>query len=162
MNSLEKKFKFGKIKFGGSRRIYEAEVTARLEDSDGQFPVFKASGSIWNSAGTDIIAGGQCLDDMVKDLKKNPVFKSIHRLWKVHHLNDMHSASPNQQKLIDEWKKAGNVYNYDQVCKMLKTKDMFFDKTYLVNGKPYKYGSAWLYREIPAHDLLEIKNLLSA
>jgi hypothetical protein len=29
-----------------------------------------------------------------------------------------------------------------------------------VDGKPYKYGSAWLYRPIPETDLWEILSLL--
>jgi glycosyltransferase involved in cell wall biosynthesis len=29
------------------------------------------------------------------------------------------------------------------------------------NGKPYKYGTAWIYREIPAEDLNAIKNLFN-
>jgi hypothetical protein len=31
-----------------------------------------------------------------------------------------------------------------------------------VDGHPYKYGYAWLFRAIPADDLAEIKALLQA
>lgn len=78
------------------------------------------------------------------------------RLFEVadkYHLNTLTPGSPLQEAAIDMWKRH-HEYSYDAACEYLKTLGIYEDKTYIHNGKPYKYGHAWLYTPIP-EDVLE-------
>ena len=90
------------------------------------------------------VGGGQCLDDPeVLDLIKNGklcekdkmIYLEIFRLWKNYHLNDMHAGCEHQKKGTPG----------GEVCPICG----------------YRYGSAWLYREIPEKDLEAIKHLFT-
>lgn len=90
------------------------------------------------------VLGGQCLDDPeILDLVKNgklcekdkELYLEIFRLWKSYHLNGMNARCEHQ-------KKGSPVGETCPVC-------------------GYRYGSAWLYREIPEKDLEAIKNLFA-
>ena len=90
------------------------------------------------------VSGGQCLDDPeVLDLIKNgklcekdkAIYLEIFRLWKNYHLNDMNAGCEHQKEGIP----VGEIY---PIC-------------------GYRYGSAWLYREIPEKDLEAIKHLFT-
>ena len=90
------------------------------------------------------VSGGQCLDDPeVLDVIKNGklcekdkvIYLEVFRLWKNYHLNDMHAGCEHQ-------KKGTPVGEICPVC-------------------GYRYGSAWLYREIPEKDLEAIKHLFA-
>ena len=105
---------------------------------------------------------------MLPDAVKDPQFKSIYRLWLLYHLNDMNAGTPEQSAAADNWMKhKGNRYDYDKVCDMLKACNLYEVPFYGLstskqwNGEPYRYGTAWLVREIPAADLSQIAELLS-
>lgn len=68
----------------------------------------------------------------------------------------MHAGTVEQEKAIKEWENKGNKYDYKSVCEYLKSINLY-EVEY--NGKPYKYGLAWLYQAIPEKDLKEIKEL---
>jgi len=87
---MKKYFDFGKIAFDSTRKINKVTVKVELKEKDGK-EVFSVSGDVWNSKGTDIVCGGQCLDSLVPYLKGNKTFMQIYRLWKLYHLNDMHA-----------------------------------------------------------------------
>ena len=154
---LRKTFNFGKIAFYGRRKINEVTVDVRLEDK-GKGPVFSACADVWNARRTDIVMGGQCLDELskYKYLGGNELFRRICRLWKKHHLNDMHAGTPEQEKWLAEHRTWRGDYEKD--CECLEKAGLL---TVDLDGEPYKYGTAWLYRPIPEEDLAEIKELLS-
>lgn len=88
--------------------------------------------------------GGQCLDyPEVLDLIQNgklceedkTIYLEIFRLWKNYHLNGMNAGCEHQKKGTP----GGGVC---PIC-------------------GYRYGSAWLYREIPKKDLEAIKHLFT-
>lgn len=154
---MEKTFEFGKIDYtGNGRKDNLVVIEMRFENGN-----FAASGEIWNSAHTDWITGGQCLDDIAEYIK-TPLFEKIYRLWKLYHLNDMHAGTTRQENAIKDWEKQGNKYEYNAVCKMLKEKGLLYDTKYRIQGTPYRYGSMWLKREIPAKDKKIITQLLTA
>ena len=148
---MKKNFNFGKIAYQNNRK--ENLVVVNVEYRNG---VFKASGSIFNRLGTDILSGGQNLDEIKKYIK-NKTFNKIYNIWKEYHLNDMTSGSPKQEQFIKNLEDLGFSYDYDFVCKQLEKNNLLIDKSYLHNGKPYRYGSAWLMREIPT----DVKNKIN-
>ena len=95
---MKKSFNFGKIDYNRTgRKSNTVTVDISYEERNGK-KVFTASGSIWNSRHTDIIAGGQCLDTIYKYIN-HPTFKEIYRLWYKYHLNDMHPECIHQSEL---------------------------------------------------------------
>ena len=147
---MRKRFTFGKIDFYGTgRKINAVEVDVELSDKG----VFTASGTIWNSKHTDCVCGGQCLDTIAKYIK-NPTFKKIHRLWEQYHLNDMHAGTVAQEEALKQADLLGRNYDYIKCCDYLESIGLLED-----NG--YRYGTAWLKRDIPVEDITEIHNLLN-
>lgn len=89
------------------------------------------------------VCGGQCLDnpDVLNAVKNGKlcekdkaIYLEIVRLWKNYHLNGTNAGCEHQ--------KDGTPIG--EVCPVCG----------------YRYGSAWLYREIPTKDLEEIKRLI--
>lgn len=156
---MRKKINFGKIDYNRTgRKINLVEVEIALEEKKQGMPVFTASAMVWNSEHTDCVMGGQCLDELLKykELKNNKQYQKIVELWEKHHLNDMHAGTIEQEEAIDNWKKQGNKYDYNEVCEFLKSVGLY-EVEY--EGNPYKYGHGWIYRAIPQNDLEEIKAL---
>lgn len=150
-----KTFNLGKIDYyGRGRKINPVTVEVTLKEKDGK-PCFSASATVYNQTKTDILACGQCLDSIAKRTK-NKQFMELYRLWKLYHLNDMHAGTIEQEKAIDDWESKGNHYDYTSACDYLKSVGLY-DAEY--NGKPYKYGHAWLYWDIPEYDLKVIRAL---
>lgn len=109
---MEKKFYFGKIAYSGKIMRESAEVTLRYEKETKGF-VFSASGEIWNHAHSYVYCGGQCLDT-IAEYVDNPVFREIHELWKLYHLNNMHSECIHQaeQGWKELCKKKVSLYSF--------------------------------------------------
>lgn len=101
---MEKRFYFGKIAYAGKLPRESVEVTIRYEKKEKGY-VFSATGDIWNCNHSDIYCGGQCLDTIAEYID-NPVFREIHELWKLYHLNDMHAECVHQAEL--GWQKLAN------------------------------------------------------
>ena len=92
---MKRVFNFGKIDYyhtGRKTNLVEVEMSYTEKDDK---KIFSVSGKIWNSRKTDIVCGGQCLDEIAEYIK-TPLFKTIHRLWKQYHLNDMHLECEHQ------------------------------------------------------------------
>lgn len=155
-----KRFSFGKIAFVNSKRKDNAvEVAIGIyKDEYGRYS-FSAIGNIWNKPHTDIYCGGQCLDTIKRYIHRNPLFNTLYGLWKRNHLNNMTPGSPRQMMAISDWEKT-NRYDYQKACEYLKSINLYEDKEYMYNGKPYVYCSAWLYRPICDDDLKQISTLL--
>lgn len=158
VNIMKKTFNFGKIDYcGRGRKDCAVDVVVRLEESE-KGEKLSICGDIWNRIHTDVYCGGQCLDTIKKFLSDNELFMELYRFWKLYHLNDMHAGTPEQEAAIEEWKKQGNKFDYKKACEYLQAIGLYEVD---LNGKPYKYGHAWLYQPIPESDLARIKELLS-
>ena len=154
---MKRRIEFGKIKLDGyKKKCNEVTVDLELREHDWG-KEFTCCGYIWNGRRTDCIYGGQCLDTIAKYIN-TPLFNEIHRLWKKYHLNGMNAGTEEQEKAVDEYLANGNRYDYYDVCKYLKSIDLY-EVDY--NGKPYKYGTSWLHREIPENDLKIIESIMS-
>lgn len=188
---MKKTFNFGKIDFCGSgRKINLVTVTVELRRRGGkttftidrktgektitgktpEYVELSICGDVWNARRSDIVCGGQCLDTIAeyrRQLSDPELFDTLHGLWTKYHLNGTHAGTPEQEKAIEEWKAAGNKYEYTAVCEMLKQRGLYeVNYTGLSVGRryenePYKYGHAWLIQELPGDVLLKIEHLLS-
>ena len=75
-------------------------------------------------------------------------------IWNEWHLNDMVAGSPRQEAFIKDVMASGVRYHYDVICNMLKGANLLEDTEYLHNGEAYRYGTAWLQKEVPT-DVVE-------
>lgn len=148
------------------------EVELKLTDDN----CFSATACVWNGNHSDIYMGGQCFNDLKKipEVGELPIFKEIYDLWKKYHLNNFHAGTKEQEDILKEAVKTGELEGYGanyykETCDYLESKDMLYDKKYLVEKKqadgtikrvPYRYGTGWLKEEIPEEDLLRIKSLI--
>ena len=161
-------FEFGKVAYNEQKNksnLVTLKVTLEIV---GDKTKFSASGNIWNSTKTDIYMGGQCIDDIYNQFKREienrKTYESIMTLWEKWHLNDLKAGCIHQRAekwedvLLDESKP--------------KTQDNMASWTYpkdnpkgLLTKKckkcGYKYGSAWLYEPIDKVDLSLICRLLN-
>ena len=153
--TFKKLFDFGKIDYyGNGRRTCLVEIEVELKDG-----CFSASGSVWNNLKTDIVMGGQCLDSLKDYLAYDHTFKTIYRIWKLYHLNDMQPGSPQQMAYLNTLTRPEYEEFYTWECSKLAEVDLLIDNSYLVEGKPYKYGTRWLKAELPQSVIKEIRDL---
>ena len=86
-------------------------------------------------------------------------------IWDKWHLNNLTPGSPRQEKFVKNFAKEAKQtnprwgYDYDEICSALKEADLLIDKEYIHNGKEYRYGSAWLFKEVPADALEFLQSL---
>lgn len=153
-------FNFGKIDFYGiGRKINAVEVEVNLKEYADSTYGFTVSGYIYNARHTDIIMGGQCLDDeaFVKLSAENKLLKELIRLWKAYHLNNLHAGTYEQEKALNKVNLRGAI-DYDKACDYLKSIGLYKVE---YKGKPYRYGSGWINYLIPQDDLEKIYQLFS-
>ena len=154
--SKEHRYVLGKVDYNGSsRRNCEAVITWELENGR-----FSMCAEIWNPRKTDIYCGGQCVEEVAGYFPGNRKAQRMLAIWRKWHLNDMKAGSPAQEA----WLKAhpvNAVYpqsHYDVASKALSEAGLNPDRSYAHNGKPYKYGSAWLKQDLPADVITEIES----
>ena len=150
---MRKVFNFGKIAYASERKINE--VTLEMEYRDGRFCV---CGDVWNGRHTDIVCGGQCLDELLPYFKDNELFMTIYRLWDNYHLNDLHAGTKEQEEAIHEHFGKHKYIDYNERVEYLKSVNLY-EVPY--NGEMYKYGSGWISHSIPKEDIEVIKELLT-
>ena len=133
------------------RKINEVDIEWELTP-DGRF---SASGNVWNSPHTDIVSGGQNLEEIAKMFPKDERVKRIVEVWRTWHLNDMKAGTPEQEKAIKKWISGGNRYEYDKAVEYLKGEGLYEVD---LEGTPYRYGTKWLKEELPSDVRDEIKS----
>ena len=139
-NYFSKKFNFvdaNKVKF---------EIKCEIK-TNGSFSVSGSYGG----------GGGQCQDHIKP---ANHAQQQLLDIWNKWHLNDMKAGTEKQEELLnssefESFKQLNNVKDgYSLACDFLESKNLLID-----DG--YKYGTAWLARNLPANfreNLIEIIN----
>lgn len=153
MEKIRKVIEFGKIDYlgiGRKENLVTIELELRERD-DGKIE-FSCCGNIWNRIKSEILCGGQCLDEIKKYIKK-PLFNKIYRLWKLYHLNTMHAGTKKQETFLEQHGFKDWANRYKETCDFLKENDLYYD-----NG--VGFGCSWQYWKIPENDLEEIKKLI--
>jgi len=152
---MKKTFNFGSVDYNKTGKHFYATVELELIQS-AQGPIFFASGTIANKRHKTANNCGQCLETIAEHIQTEE-FMEILDLWRKYHLNHFHAGTPKQEAAIDAWIAEGNKYDYNEVMKLLRSKGLDYDER---NGKPYLYGSRWLFLPIPNQDLLKIEKLM--
>ncbi len=158
---MKKEISFGKINYSGKNKINEVTVELSLKEKEDGKVVFSACADVWNSRHTDIVSGGQILDELLPYLASNDLFMIIFIWWKKYHLNDMHAGTTRQEEKLKAQEKLFpgcfdsdiSKSSYEKQCEFLKESGMYED-----NG--YEYGSSWLYEEIPEDILKEMRKIM--
>lgn len=122
--------------------LFKIDVELRRKE-DGK-EEFSASGEWGNSC-------GQCLDEIKP---ANEFQKRLVELWHKYHLNGMNAGTEKQEEALKKWREKNKIegWAYDDEVKYLKSIKLYEDKG-------YKYGSSWLYRELPIgfkRELIEV------
>ena len=167
---MKKEISFGKIDFDNrGRKLNEVTIEVELREKDG-IRTLSICGEIWNTRHTDIVCGGQCLDEIneYRDQLKNPELSDeLYNLWRAWHLNDMNAGTPEQTKVVNEWC-ADHQYDYTEIVEHLKELGLYEvpytgkavgGKEY--NNELYRYGSAWLIRELPDEVVKRVTEILA-
>ena len=153
MEKLKKVVEFGKIDYlGTGRRENLVTIELELKEREEGKLEFSCCGNVWNRVKSDILCGGQCLDE-IKDYIDTPLFVKIYRLWKLYHLNTMHAGTKKQEDFLikNGYEDCGN--RYKEACDFLKKNNLYYD-----NG--VGFGCSWQYWKIPEEDLEEIKKII--
>ena len=161
---MKKTFNLGKIDYlNNGKKNCPVEIDLDFDDKR-----LSICGTVWNHIKSDCYTAGQCLDDLKEYFPNDKIFNEIYLLWKKYHLNDMQAGSPAQMQYLDSLTatpdnlESTNLYkSYDWTCEQLKQADLLDDKSYFYNGKPYRYGSAWLSKIVPDEVKQQIKDLIN-
>jgi len=93
----EKSYTLGKCDYNGDGRPNcTAKLTWTLEDRDGKIR-FSMSGEIWQPSGRDILAGGQCVDEVAALFPDDPKAQRMAEVWHRWHLNDCRPGCEHQR-----------------------------------------------------------------
>jgi hypothetical protein len=79
-------------------------------------------------------------------------------IWERWHLNDMQAGSPAQTAFLKA-NPVSRIEHFTEASQELKAAGLNPDPNYLHKGKPYHYGSAWLFVEVPAEALQYLHDL---
>lgn len=120
------------------------------------------TGEIWQPRGNGCIACGQCQDSFracmnlggftyAKGMTKEKLRRLLD-IWDEHHLNGMQSGTRQQMAILKENEinsdeRKGDWYTW--ACGVLKDRGLLEDRG-------YKFGSAWLFKQVPKKILLEV------
>jgi len=99
----EKIFSFGKIAYNSKRKINEVTLEIELRDWNG-YPEFTACVAIWNNIHSDIVAGGQMIDDLYNEFERfrgSILYKTIMQLWEKYHCKNISNIPAEDKELID-------------------------------------------------------------
>ena len=170
---VKKTINLGKIAYYGNRKINAVDVEIEVRECGGdqivkrdcgfdtlvgytpKYMELSICGNIWNSRHTDIVCGGQCIDEIAKYIK-TPLMQKIETIWKRWHLNGMKAGTPEQEVAVKKYRaEHGRRYDYTELCEYLKQIGLyeveFTGKTVgrMYDHEPYKYGHAWIIEDLP-------------
>lgn len=97
----EKVFSFGKIAYKGKRKINEVTLEIELRDWNG-YPEFTACACVWNNVHSDIVSGGQMIDDLYNKFGIHSIlYKTIMQLWGKYNCKNILDIPVEDKELID-------------------------------------------------------------
>ena len=172
-----RKINFGKVD-GYDCGIKNCGVIATISIRETEWgPEFMAMANVTNHIGTDLILGGQCLDEILSQFSDNlkdegvlEEFQILHSLWKNFHLNAMYAGTIEQEGALLEHFGSLDASHYKEHVEYLKSVNLYevpWTKDVKVLGfkekdhpATYKYGNGWLYRDIPEMEMKKIQLIM--
>lgn len=165
-----KRLSFGKVAFPPyqKRKSCEVELELSLTKMSNGTTRFSVCGFIWNHTHTDIYSGGQ-IDETIRalikegELEASPILSEVLELWSKYHLNHLCPGTPEQEEAVQKGWELGAIKKfqkesfYEQACAYLKSVGLYEVQH---EGKPYRYGSDWIYSQIPKKDLKRIQEIM--
>ena len=172
-----------KVGYFSRRKINAVDITVEVVERGGnevfvkgvfagytpKYMEFSACGAIWNATHTDWVSGGQNLDEIEKLYPGNKKVQQIVAMWRKWHLNGLHAGTEEQECALkrhrQECKAEGYTLDYDMECDYLKLIGLYeVEYTGMTIGRMYdhemyKYGHAWLVRELPEYVIKWAKEL---
>ena len=97
-------FSFGKVAYYGKRKINEITLEITLYADRNGYPEFTACADVWNNIHSDIVAGGQMIDDLYKQFPRfhnNTIYKTIMELWEKYHCKDVSNIEGKDKEKMD-------------------------------------------------------------
>lgn len=166
---VKKTIQLGKIAYCGNRKINAVDVEIEVRECGGE-PTYRGGlfcgytptytelsicGNIWNARHTDIVCGGQCIDEIAKYIH-SPKVQAIQAMWKKYHLNGMNAGTVEQEAAVKKhFAEIGRRYDYTEACEYLKSIGLY-EVEYtgkscgrMYDHEMYRYGHAWLVRDLP-------------
>lgn len=153
---MQGSYTLGKVDYNNSgRRNCRAELTWTLDNGR-----FTMQGAIWNPRETDCYSCGQNVEEVCAYFPNDKRAQRMLAIWREWHLNDMKAGSPAQEAFLkaNPVKRTYQDTHYDTAITSLRAAGLQPDETYLYDGKPYSYGSAWLHVNLPADIVAEIQS----
>ena len=179
---VKKTVPLGKIAYWGNRKINAVDVQIEVRECGGDptyrdglfcgytptYTELSICGNIWNARHTDIVCGGQCIDEIAKYIH-TPTRQAIHSMWKKFHLNGMKAGTVEQESAIKKLRAVAETEgirpSYETECEYLKKIGMY-EVEYtgksvgrMYNHEMYRYGTAWLVRDLPEYVIEWAKNI---
>lgn len=164
MNTINKVVHIGTVDLGSPKG---ASLFCKITYKDGRLSISGVEGPL--SSGNCRGSCGQ-IDMHPWNIKKYAkgwtpsLVKELRKVWATWHLNDMKAGSPAQEAFLAA-NPVSSTYpesHYDKACEALKAAGLLEDASYIHEGKPYKYGTAWLRAGVPGEVLTFLESLPEA
>ncbi len=137
-------------------------VLVKLIPDDGVLghvqPTLRITGVHLPTSDGNFSSCGQCSDVLSRALQNGTLpedrreeAKKLLSIWERWNLNHLRDGSPRQEEFI---RNLTAHPGYGRAGQVLSAAGLNPDTEYLHNGKPYKYGSEWLYEPLP-QDVLD-------
>ena len=97
-------FSFGKVAYYSKRKINEVTLEVTLYADRNGYPEFTVCANVWNNLHTDIVAGGQMIDDLFNQFPRfqhNTIYKAIMELWEKYHCKNVSNIPEIDKKKMD-------------------------------------------------------------
>lgn len=157
MKSFTKIVNPGKVACGKFNRQFFAEICYR----DGSLSIHGVIGP--KSNGNAFGAAGQIQEELDRVVPGKgwdaESVKKLQKVWDRWHLNDLRAGSPKQMLFLESLEANEEPVDYENAVKAMKEAGIYEDADFIYEGKPYRYGSAWLKKEVPAEVLEWLQRL---
>ncbi len=156
---MYKVIRIGRINTGG---CFPVDLFCRIEIKAGRLSISgvegpKANGDAYGSCG-QIDMHEWVVTEYAPGWNASQVAR-FREVWGAWHLNDMQAGSPAQTAYLKAHPITDRLNHFDKASEALAAAGLNPDPNYLHNGKPYRYGSAWLRVDLPADVIAFLESL---
>ncbi len=157
---------FTKISRIGIDKESNADIFVKIKFIDYELSIVGVVGP--NKGGSAEGSCGQIIDCLKNDIIFNTswnaeLLKRFIKVWENYHCNNLQAGSKSQMKWIKEHTKQDSSIDYfTYYSEKLAEAGLNPDPDYFYEGKPYRFGSAWLFKKVPESVIKFLKRLPNA